>query len=102
MEHEKIIASSVELAAPLNVKDIRNNKKILVNVGEAARFIRANFSRQRSDSADWEHAAKALEVAAETNDAERRQHATEAVVALLRAEGMLPAEISGKQTSNLS
>ena len=100
MKHEEIIASLVELAAPLNVKDIKNNEKILVNVGEAARFIRANFSRQRSDSVDWEHAAKTLEVAAETNDAERRQHATEAVVALLRAEGMLAAEVSATQTSN--
>jgi hypothetical protein len=89
MTHEEIIASPVELAAPLNVKDIRNNKKTLNTIGEAARFIRANFSRQRSDYVDWELAAKTLEVAAETNDAECRQHATEAIVALLRAERML-------------
>jgi hypothetical protein len=89
MMHEEIIASVVTLATPLTVKDAKNNKKTLTTVGEAARFIRTNFSRQRSDCVDWEHAAKALEVAAETNDAERRQQATEAVVALLRAEEML-------------
>lgn len=100
MRHEEIIVSLVELVAPLNVKDIKNNKKILVNVGEAARFIRANFSRQRSDSVDWEHAAKSLEVAAETNDVARRQHATEAVIALLRTEGMLADEVSTKQTNS--
>ena len=100
MEHEKIIASLVELTVPLNVKDIKNTNRKLVTVGEAARFIRANFSRQRSDSVDWEHAAKSLEVAAETNDAETRQHASDAVVALLRADGMLTAEVSAKQTNN--
>ena len=89
MEHAGIIASNVTLATPLTVKDTKNNKKTLTTVGDAARFIHTNFSRQRSDCVDWEHAAKTLEVAAETNDAGRRQHATEAVVALLRTEGML-------------
>jgi hypothetical protein len=89
MTHNEIIASSVTLAAPLIAKDIKNNKKTLATVGEAARFIHTNFTRQRSDHIDWEHAAKTLEVAAETDDAERRQHATDAVIALLRAEGML-------------
>lgn len=89
MTHNEIIASAVTLATPLIVKDVKNNKKTLTTVGEAARFIHTNFSRQRSDCVDWEHAAKALEVAAETNDAEGRQHATEAVIALLRAEGIL-------------
>ena len=100
MTHEEIIASPVELATPLIVKDIRNNKNTLLTVGEAARFIRANFSRQRSDHTDWEHAASALEVAAETNDAERRQHASEAMVALLRAEGLLLANVNAEQTPN--
>jgi hypothetical protein len=89
MTSDEIVASIVTLAAPLNVKDAKNNKKTLTSVGEAARFMRTNFTRQRSDCVDWEDAAKALEVAAETNDAERRQHATEAVIALLRADGML-------------
>ena len=89
MTHNEIVASPVKLAAPLVVKDIKNNKKTLATVGEAARFMHTNFTRQRSDHVDWEHAAKALEVAAETDDAERRQHATDAVIALLRAEGML-------------
>jgi hypothetical protein len=89
VNHDEIIARVVALAMPLTVKDAKNNKRTLTTVGEAARFIHANFSRQRSDQVDWEHAANALEVAAETNDAERRQHATEVVVALLRAEGML-------------
>jgi hypothetical protein len=88
MTNDEIIASVVTLATPLTVKDAKNNKKTLTTVGEAARFIRTNFTRQRSDCADWEHAAVALEVVAETNDAERRQHATEAVIALLRADGM--------------
>ncbi len=89
MMHEDIIASVVTLATSLTAKDAKNSKKTLTTVGEAARFIRTNFSRQRSDNVDWEHAAKALEAAAETNDAEGRKNATEAVVALLRADGML-------------
>jgi hypothetical protein len=89
MKHEDIIASVVTLAAPLSVKDIKNSRKTLTTVGEAARFIRANFSRQRSDYVDWEHAANALELAAETNDSAQRQHATDAVSALLQADGML-------------
>jgi hypothetical protein len=94
MKHEDIIASVVTLATPLTAKDAKNNMKTLTTVGEAARFIRSNFSRQRSDQVDWEHAAKALEVAAETNDVVGRQNATDAVTALLRADGMLVAEIS--------
>jgi hypothetical protein len=89
MTSEEIIASTVTLAGPLIVTDVKKTKKTLTTIGEAARFIRTNFTRQRSDCVDWEHAAKMLEVAAETNDAQRRQHATEAVVPLLRAEGML-------------
>ena len=89
MDHADIIASDVMLATPLTVKDAKNNKKTLTTVGEAARFIRANFSRQRSDYVDWEHAAKTLEAAAETNDDDRRRHATEAIMSLLRAEGIL-------------
>lgn len=89
MQHLDIIASSVMLAAPLNVKNVKNSKMTLNTIGDAARFIRSNFSRLRSDQVDWEHAAKTLEVAAETNDNERRQHATDAVMALLSAEGML-------------
>jgi hypothetical protein len=91
MTSEEIIASTVTLASPLTVTDIRKNKATLTTVGEAARFMRKNFSRQRSDNADWEHSARTLEVAAETDDAERRQHATDAVIALLRADGMLAA-----------
>ncbi len=89
MTSEEIIASTVTLATPLIAKDIKKNKNTLTTIGDAARFIRTNFSRQRSDNVDWEHAAKALEVAAETNDAEGRKNATEAVIALLRADGML-------------
>ena len=89
MTHGEIIASPVTLAAPLTVKDIKNNKKTLATIGEAALFIHTNFTRKRADEADWEHAASTLELAAETNDDERRQHATDAVIALLRAEGML-------------
>jgi hypothetical protein len=55
-------------------------QKTLTTVGEAARFMRGNFSRQRFDNADREYAAKALEAAAETNDAEGRKNATEAVI----------------------
>ena len=100
MKHEDIIASEVTLAAPLIVKDTKNSRKTLTTVGDAARFIRSNFSRLRSDDADWEHAAKTLEVAAETNDAEG--HATAAMIALLGADGMLfakspPAEVGEKK-----
>ena len=70
-------------------KEIKKNKKTLTTVGEAARFILSNFSRQRSDNVDWEHAEKALEVAAETNDVDGRRNATEAVSTLLHADGML-------------
>jgi hypothetical protein len=104
MKHEDIIASEVTLAAPLIVNDIKNTRKTLTTIGDAARFIRSNFSRLRSNNLDWEHAAKTLEVAAETNDSERRQHATDAVIALLRADGMLvakspPADVNEKKSS---
>ena len=89
MNHNEIIASPVMLAAPLKVIDIKKSKKTLTTIGQAALFIHTNFTRQRSDQVDWEQAASALELAAETNDQERRQHATDAVIALLRAEGML-------------
>ena len=89
MTHNEIIASPVKLVAPVKVIDIKKSQKTLTTVGQAALFIHTNFTRQRSDYVDWEHAASALEIAAETDDAERRQHATEAVIALLRTEGML-------------
>jgi hypothetical protein len=91
MTSEEIISSTVTLATPLIVTDIKKNKKTLSTVGEAALFMRSNYSRKRSDNADWEHAAKTLEAAAETDDVERRQHATDAVIVLLRADGMLAA-----------
>ena len=89
MNHNEIVASPVMLSTPLVAIDIKKSRKTLATIGQAALFIHTNFTRQRSDHVDWEHAASALELAAETNDNERRQHATDAVTALLRAEGML-------------
>jgi hypothetical protein len=59
---------------------------VLSTVGEAAHFIRANFSLQRSQDVDWLHTAKSLQVAAETNDEANRTHA---IIGLLMTERLL-------------
>jgi hypothetical protein len=65
------------------------SRNVLSTVGEAAHFIRANFSLQRSRDVDWLHTAKSLQVAAETNDEANRTHATRAIIGLLMTERLL-------------
>ena len=77
MEHEEVVASTVQLAYPINVKDREGNDETLATVGDAASFLLVNFNRPRSADIDWKLAASALERAAN------------AVIALLETEKLI-------------
>lgn len=90
MHDDEVVLSHVKLSRVLqaHAKDRHNNLTRLYTVGEAARFIQLHFSTRTEDGV-WTHAEHSLRKAAETGDADQAAHATEAVVVLLEAEGML-------------
>jgi uncharacterized protein with HEPN domain len=76
---------------PLAFEIVANNQDgmrvELLTIGEAARFISTEFIGERMADVDWKHAAASLEEA--TRNPIFAKHATEAVHALLKNEGML-------------
>ena len=84
-----LVSNRVLLTAPLTVRDLKKDPFILNNVGEAVKFLYANFPLGRRAEAKWQYTAQALQIAAATNGASEREYATKAVIALLHSEGML-------------
>ena len=84
-----IIISTVELNRVLIAKDLESNRHVMRTVGDAARFMRTNFSSQRRGDVAWQHAAMCLEEAAKTGDAEHISTATIALEVLLNEDGLL-------------
>jgi hypothetical protein len=75
------------LSGPIHARDLRGSLQRLTNIGEAARFILANFSAERARDVDWKYAAAALETA--TGNAAFNDIATSAVRNLLDADRLL-------------
>jgi hypothetical protein len=86
MNQEEVVASTVPLAHPINVRDRDGKEYSLETIGDAASFLLLNFSHARSADVDWMLAASALERAAETETGHHVVHATNAVIALLETE----------------
>jgi hypothetical protein len=89
MKQEEVVASDVLLTHPIKAAGREGQNETLETVGDAAGFLLANFSRARSEDADWILAASALERAAETDSAYHVVHATNAVIALLETEKLI-------------
>jgi hypothetical protein len=90
MNHDEIVTSTERLTRKLITKDRQGTRHALSTVGEAAQFIHANFSGQRSADLDWKLAATSLEMAARTEgDFVLCAHATKAVAELLKTERLL-------------
>jgi hypothetical protein len=84
-----LILSTVELSRVLRAKGVDSIEHELRTVGDAARFIWANFSTTRKDDLAWRHAAMCLEGAAVAGDAEHALTATIALEVLLNEDGLL-------------
>jgi hypothetical protein len=89
MKQEEVVASGVRLAHPINTADREGALETLQTVGDAARFLLANFTRERAADSDWQLAASALERAAESDTGFNILHATNAVIALLEIDKLI-------------
>jgi hypothetical protein len=84
-----IIISTVELSRVLRAKGVDSIEHELRTVGDAARFMWANFSSKRKGDVAWRHASMCLEEAALAGDAEHALSATIALEVLLNEDGLL-------------
>ncbi|MPZ36844.1 MAG: hypothetical protein GEU95_02075 [Rhizobiales bacterium] len=84
-----IVISTVELSRVLSAKDLQAKPHTLRTVGEAARFMHANFSWRRKEDVAWRHAAMCLQEAAISGDEEHAMTATIALEVLLNEDGLL-------------
>jgi hypothetical protein len=84
-----LVLSTVELSRPLRAKGVDGIEHDLRTVGDAARFLWANFSIKRKDSLAWRHAVMCLEEAAIARDEEHARAATIAVEVLLNEDELL-------------
>jgi hypothetical protein len=84
-----LILSTVELTRVFRARGIDSIEHELRTVGDAARFMWANFSSKRKGDVAWRHAAMCLEQAAVASDAEHALAATIAVEVLLNEDGLL-------------
>ena len=83
-----VILSTVELRRPVRAS-VDSIEHDLRTVGDAARFMWANFSSKRKGDVAWRHAAMCLEEAAIHGDPEHITAATIAVEVLLNEDGLL-------------
>lgn len=83
-----LIISTVELGRPLRAR-IDTIEHDLRTVGDAARFIWANFSSSRKGDLAWRTAVMCLEEAAVHRDREHIAAATIALEVLLNEDGLL-------------
>ena len=84
-----LILSTVELTRILKAKGVDDAiEHELRTIGDAARFMWANFSTTRKGDLAWRHAAMCLEEAAVRGDAEHIATATIALEVLLNEDGL--------------
>lgn len=85
-----LILSTVELSRVLRAKAADDDAIVheLRTIGDAARFMWANFSTTRKGDLAWRHAAMCLEEAAVHGDAEHVATATIALEVLLNEDGL--------------
>jgi dihydroorotase-like cyclic amidohydrolase len=86
MKQEQLVTSEVRLAGPIAAITRKGKDEPLMTVGEAARFLVANFTNAQGGDVYWRIAASALEEAAETDTRYAIVHATKAVISLLETE----------------
>jgi hypothetical protein len=91
MIDEEVLTSQVQLSAVVLAKDVQKTPQRIACVGEAARFMLANYPPARCDDPDWQIAAKQLDLAALTNDPGDCIIATGEFIALLKNEGLFVA-----------
>ena len=84
-----LILSTVELNRALRARGVNSIQHELRTVGDAARFMWANFSSKRKGDVAWRHAAMCLEEAAKSGGADHIATATIALEVLLNEDGML-------------
>jgi len=84
-----LILSTVELSRVLRARGVDSIEHELVTVGDAARFIWANFSSKQKSYVAWRHAAMCLEEAAIHADPEHLATAAIALEVLLNENGLL-------------
>lgn len=84
-----LILSTVELSRVLKATGIDSFEHDLRTVGDAARFLWANFSQKRKGDVAFRHAMMCLEEAAMAGDAEHARTATIALEVLLNEDGLL-------------
>ena len=82
-----VLNDTTPLAFEIVANDQDGMRVELLTIGDAARFIATEFIGERVTDVDWKHAATSLEEA--TRNPTFAKHATEAVHALLKTEGML-------------
>ncbi len=84
-----LILSTVELSRVLRARGIDSIEHELFTIGDASRFIWANFSSKQKGYVAWRHAAMCLEEAAIHSDPEHVAAATIALEVLLNEDGLL-------------
>jgi hypothetical protein len=84
-----LILSTVKLSRTLKATGIDSIEHELRTVGDAARFMWANFSSKRKGDLAWKQAAMCLEEAAIHDDQEHAAAATIALEVLLNEDGLL-------------
>jgi hypothetical protein len=84
-----LILSTVELSCVLKAKGVDSIEHELRTVGDAVRFMWANFSHTRKGELAWLHAAMCLEEAALDGDVDHVRTATIALEVLLNEDGFL-------------
>ena len=84
-----LIVSTVELSRVLHAKGVDLIEHELRTVGDAARFMWANFSTRRKGELAWQHASMCLEAAALDGNVDHALTATIALEVLLNEDGLL-------------
>jgi hypothetical protein len=91
MTREEVLTSQVQLSAIVVAKDVQMTPQRIACVGEAARFMLANFPPEHCNNSDWQLAAKYLDLASLTNNIGDSILATSEFIALLKNEGLFVA-----------
>ena len=84
-----LILSTVDLGRVLRARGVDSIEHDLCTVGDASRFIWANFSSKQKSYVAWRQAAMSLEEAAIHSDPEHVAAATIALEVLLNEHGLL-------------
>ena len=78
----------MSLTLKIAARDLQDHAWTLATIGDAAKFIDANFSAGRKSEERLQATLKVLQAAAMNGDYLQRERATTALTMLLKAEGM--------------